>query len=293
MKTICERLELSESDNVVEIGTGWGGLAIFMAQHYGRHVTTMTISDAQHELAEQRVKALGLTDKITLLKEDYRNLTGEYDKLVSIEMIGSGRARISTNLLWKVLFLCWSLQERCWFKRSPLPTVVMINTVKASTLFRSTSSRWLFTSVARMTQHLCDQHRPCRPRNWWHWPTLRSNTQRLEPGLWKQLQRARTARGYSEEFKRLGLLLGYCERSIPRARDQHSSPCRKKTSLLWSKRWNGSGLLISFCFKRPGFAAPSLPRKPPFVTPLIVVVHFLLSPILRSSDLKILSSYYH
>ena len=87
MKTICERLELSESDNVVEIGTGWGGLAIFMAQHYGCHVTTTTISDAQHELAEQRVKALGLTDKITLLKEDYRNLTGEYDKLVSIEMI--------------------------------------------------------------------------------------------------------------------------------------------------------------------------------------------------------------
>lgn len=87
MKTICERLELSEKDNVVEIGTGWGGLAIFMAQHYGCHVTTTTISDAQHALAEQRVKALDLTDKITLLKEDYRNLTGEYDKLVSIEMI--------------------------------------------------------------------------------------------------------------------------------------------------------------------------------------------------------------
>ncbi|MFA0569468.1 class I SAM-dependent methyltransferase [Vibrio gallaecicus] len=87
MRTICERLELSEADHVVEIGTGWGGLAIYMAQHYGCKVTTTTISDAQHNLAEQRIKHLGLTNKITLLKQDYRNLTGQYDKLVSIEMI--------------------------------------------------------------------------------------------------------------------------------------------------------------------------------------------------------------
>ena len=87
MRTICERLELSETDHVVEIGTGWGGLAIYMAQHYGCQVTTTTISDAQHNLAEQRIKHLGLTHKITLLKQDYRNLTGQYDKLVSIEMI--------------------------------------------------------------------------------------------------------------------------------------------------------------------------------------------------------------
>ena len=87
MRTICERLELTEEDSVVEIGTGWGGLAIFMAQNYGCHVTTTTISDAQHELAKQRIEALGLSDKITLLKEDYRNLSGQYDKLVSIEMI--------------------------------------------------------------------------------------------------------------------------------------------------------------------------------------------------------------
>ncbi len=87
LATICERLELSESDHLLEIGTGWGGLAIYAAQHYGCKVTTTTISDAQHEYAQACVEEAGLTDKITLLKEDYRNLTGTYDKLVSIEMI--------------------------------------------------------------------------------------------------------------------------------------------------------------------------------------------------------------
>ncbi|WP_390903537.1 class I SAM-dependent methyltransferase [Vibrio paucivorans] len=87
MRTICERLELTSTDKVIEIGTGWGGQAIFMAQNYGCHVTTTTISDAQHEYAQSKVKELGLGENITLLKQDYRQLTGQYDKLVSIEMI--------------------------------------------------------------------------------------------------------------------------------------------------------------------------------------------------------------
>ncbi len=87
LDTICQRLDLKESDHLLEIGTGWGGLAIYAAQHYGCKVTTTTISDAQHEYAKNRIEQLGLTDKITLLKQDYRELTGEYDKLVSIEMI--------------------------------------------------------------------------------------------------------------------------------------------------------------------------------------------------------------
>ena len=87
MRTICERLELAEGEHVLEIGTGWGGLAIFMAQEYGCKVTTTTISEAQFAFAQQQIIALGLTDKITLLKQDYRKLSGEYDKLVSIEMI--------------------------------------------------------------------------------------------------------------------------------------------------------------------------------------------------------------
>lgn len=87
MHLICQRLELQPSDRVIEIGTGWGGLAVYMAQHIGCHVTTTTISDAQFDYAQQQVKQLGLEDNITLLKNDYRLLEGQYDKLVSIEMI--------------------------------------------------------------------------------------------------------------------------------------------------------------------------------------------------------------
>lgn len=84
---ICERLQLKPEDTVLEIGTGWGGFAIYAAQHYGCQITTTTISDAQYEEAQRRVAAAGLADKVTLLKQDYRELTGQYDKLVSIEMI--------------------------------------------------------------------------------------------------------------------------------------------------------------------------------------------------------------
>lgn len=84
---ICKRLELSETDHVVEIGTGWGGFACYAAQNYGCKVTTTTISDEQYEYAKQRIVDSGLQDKVTLLKEDYRALKGKFDKLVSIEMI--------------------------------------------------------------------------------------------------------------------------------------------------------------------------------------------------------------
>ena len=87
LKTICDKLDLKPTDHLIEIGTGWGGLAIFAAENYGCQVTTTTISDAQYEFAVDKVKAKGLEDKITLLKKDYRLLEGKYDKLVSIEMI--------------------------------------------------------------------------------------------------------------------------------------------------------------------------------------------------------------
>jgi cyclopropane-fatty-acyl-phospholipid synthase len=87
LKTICDKLDLKPTDHVVEIGTGWGGFAIYAATHYGCRVTTTTISKQQYELAKAKVKAAGLEDKIILLLEDYRHLTGTFDKLVSIEMI--------------------------------------------------------------------------------------------------------------------------------------------------------------------------------------------------------------
>lgn len=84
---VCRKLNLSEADRVIEIGTGWGGFAIHAASRYGCHVTTTTISEQQYQYARARVAALGLSDNITLLKNDYRDLEGKYDKLVSIEMI--------------------------------------------------------------------------------------------------------------------------------------------------------------------------------------------------------------
>jgi cyclopropane-fatty-acyl-phospholipid synthase len=87
LATICQRLSLNADDHLLEIGTGWGGLAIYAAQNYGCHVTTTTISDAQYAYAQSRIEKLGLGDKITLLKKDYRDLNGSFDKVVSIEMI--------------------------------------------------------------------------------------------------------------------------------------------------------------------------------------------------------------
>lgn len=87
LERICQKLLLKPGDHVLEIGTGWGGFALYAATHYGCRVTTTTISKEQHAYATQRVREAGLEDKVTLLFEDYRELQGKYDKLVSIEMI--------------------------------------------------------------------------------------------------------------------------------------------------------------------------------------------------------------
>jgi len=87
MKHVCDRLQLTAEDHLVEIGTGWGGLALYAAENYGCRVTTTTISKEQYDKAKERVAAAGLQDRITLLFEDFRNLEGQFDKLVSIEMI--------------------------------------------------------------------------------------------------------------------------------------------------------------------------------------------------------------
>ena len=84
---ICRKLKLGPGDRVLEIGTGWGSFAMHAAEHYGCHVTTTTISREQRDLAQQRIVDAGLDDRVRVLLEDYRELTGRYDKLVSIEMI--------------------------------------------------------------------------------------------------------------------------------------------------------------------------------------------------------------
>jgi len=87
LETICRKLDLQPGDHVIEIGTGWGGLACYMARHYQCRVTTTTLSREQHRYAQQMVREQGLEDRVTLLLEDYRDLSGQYDKLVSVEMI--------------------------------------------------------------------------------------------------------------------------------------------------------------------------------------------------------------
>ena len=84
---ICRKLKLAPGDRVIEIGGGWGGFALHAVRNYGVHVTTTTLSDEQYTYAKERFQAAGLASRVRLLREDYRNLKGRYDKLVSIEMI--------------------------------------------------------------------------------------------------------------------------------------------------------------------------------------------------------------
>lgn len=84
---VCRKLQLGPGDHLLEIGTGWGGLAVHAARHYGCRVTTTTISSNQFEYAQARVREAGLESRVEVISTDYRDLTGQYDKLVSIEMI--------------------------------------------------------------------------------------------------------------------------------------------------------------------------------------------------------------
>jgi cyclopropane-fatty-acyl-phospholipid synthase len=87
MERVCRKLDLRPGQHLLEIGTGWGGLAMHAAQHHGVRVTTTTLSRHQHAFATRRVREAGLEDRITLLLSDYRELEGTFDRIVSIEMI--------------------------------------------------------------------------------------------------------------------------------------------------------------------------------------------------------------
>jgi cyclopropane-fatty-acyl-phospholipid synthase len=84
---LCQQLHLSRADHVLEIGSGWGFGAVYMARRYGCRVTSVTISAEQYHLATKRVKAEGLEDLIQIRLEDYRKLSGQFDKIVSVEML--------------------------------------------------------------------------------------------------------------------------------------------------------------------------------------------------------------
>ena len=94
---LCRKLALSPADHLLEIGSGWGSMAIHAASRYGCRVTTTTISRAQLELARERIARAGLADRVTILLADYRDLGGTYDKVVSVEMIEAiGAAQYET-----------------------------------------------------------------------------------------------------------------------------------------------------------------------------------------------------
>src|SRR3954471_17740314 len=105
LDAVCQKLALTPQDHLVEIGTGWGGLAIHAATNYGCRVTTTTISREQHDYAKAKIEKLGLANRITLLFQDYRDLQGQYDKLVSIEMIEA----VGADFLQTYLAKCSSL----------------------------------------------------------------------------------------------------------------------------------------------------------------------------------------
>ena len=89
LRQIATKLDIKTNDHILEIGSGWGGLAIYLAEHYRCKVTTITISDEQHAYAKNLIANKGLSDRIKILNQDYRTMTGKFDKIVSVEMIES------------------------------------------------------------------------------------------------------------------------------------------------------------------------------------------------------------
>jgi cyclopropane-fatty-acyl-phospholipid synthase len=228
LKTICDKLKLSPNDHLIEIGTGWGGLAIFAAKNYGCKVTTTTISDAQYEYAVERVKQEGLEDKITLLKKDYRLLEGKYDKLVSIEMIEAVGHKFMAEFFAK----CNSL-----LKDSGLMLIQAITILDARyEHYRSNVDfiqRYIFPggclpSNAVMNQHIAEQTNMMidnvqdiglhYARTLYDWRMNFDNA-------WSEL----TQFGFDEQFKRLWhFYLCYCEGAfIERVISTHQLVMRK------------------------------------------------------------------
>jgi cyclopropane-fatty-acyl-phospholipid synthase len=208
---VCDRLELTPDDHLLEIGTGWGGLAIHAAGTRGCRVTTTTISREQHDLAVERVERAGLSDRITVLLDDYRDLRGRYDKLVSVEMIEAVGwrnfgvfFRKCSELLHEsgaMLLQAITIDDRAYdierrarsfirtyiFPNGCLPSLAVIRDCVA----RETDMRIL------ELQDLTDSYVP----------TLRAWRENFEAG-WSRLRE----HGYDERFRRLWrLYLAYCE----------------------------------------------------------------------------------
>jgi len=208
---VCRKLALTPSDHLVEIGTGWGGLAIHAAEQYGCRVTTTTISREQHDFARQKIAARGLSDRITLLSKDYRDLTGQFDKLVSIEMIEAVGAKYLETYFAKcssllkptgaMLLQAITLQDQ--FYARALKSVDYIQRfVFPGSFIPSVTA--ISTAVARVTDMKLFNMEDIGPH---YAPTLRMWRERFFQNIGKV-----RALGYPESFNRLWeFYLCYCE----------------------------------------------------------------------------------
>jgi cyclopropane-fatty-acyl-phospholipid synthase len=211
LERICQQLDLGLKDRVLEIGTGWGAFALYAAATRGCHVTTTTISSEQHQYAVELVRRAGLSDRVTVLMEDYRELRGRYDKLVTIEMIEAVGWRHFGTLLAKcsellapdgaMLLQAITIDDRAYevekasksfintyiFPGGSLPSLEVI----ARNIARRTDLQAL--GLADLTPHYVETLRRWRK-------TFTAHADEL------------AERGYDERFRRLWTLyLAYCE----------------------------------------------------------------------------------
>jgi len=231
---VCDKLALGPADHVLEIGGGWGGFAVHAAATRGCRVTTTTLSEAQHAVAVARVGEAGLDDRVTVLREDYRDLRGSYDKLVSIEMIeavgwrdfGTLFARCSELLRpdGAMLLQAITMDDRAYevekasrsfirthiFPNGCLPSLEVI----ARCVARRTDLRTV--DLEDLTPHYVET-----VRRW------RANVEREEAAL--------AALGYDERFRRMWrMYLAYCEGGFAERR------IGVVQAVLAKPRWRGS-----------------------------------------------------
>jgi cyclopropane-fatty-acyl-phospholipid synthase len=220
LERICRKLELAPGDHVLEIGTGWGGFALHAAGRHGCRVTTTTISHEQHAHAVAAVRTAGLGDRVTVLRQDYRDLRGSYDKLVSIEMVEAvGWEHLETYfracsdllvadgtfLLQAIVFgdRAYRVEKASTgfinsfvFPGGTLPSLAAIERA----LGRATDLRTVH--LEDITPHYARTLQLWRENFAAAWPELR-------------------ARGYDERFRRLwSLYLAYCEAGFAERRIQ-------------------------------------------------------------------------
>jgi cyclopropane-fatty-acyl-phospholipid synthase len=218
LELICQKLQLSTEDHVLEIGTGWGGFAVHAAATRGCRVTTTTISEEQYEFARQQVREARLEHLVTVLQEDYRDLRGQYDKLVSIEMIEAVGWRHTGALLGTcskllaphgaMLLQVITIDDRLYEAEKASRSFIKEHIFPGGSLPSLSSLRRdlsRHTDLRILSEHELTGH---------YVPTLRQWRERLTAQLGELSEL-----GYDERFQRIWMLyLAYCEAGFAEGR---------------------------------------------------------------------------